>query len=240
MNAIIMKVSRMNIRGTHCIFLFGVLILISLATGCSSDAKTMTYDVNSEITGEEKEDILGTVNDRIYEDVERGNEKEELTKLSAIYKGGKEVSVPEGRYNIFGIQAGVLTLLDENGEPWLKETLNESGVTVSLLETDIIHADAGFDNVTITKAEENNEPLFTKGIWEVGTDIDPGTYKVFIGYGHGFLEIFEEGKEPRVYEIMGNMVGETQTDIHKVITFEEGQKIRVKGSVRYEELDSDD
>src|SRR5699024_10858282 len=193
-----------------------------------------------EITGEEKEDILGTVNNRIYEDVERGNEKEELTKLSAIYKGGKEVSVPEGRYNIFGIQAGVLTLLDENGEPWLKETLNESSVTVSLLETDIIHADAGFDNVTITKAEENNEPLFTKGIWEVGTDIDPGTYKVFIGYGHGFLEIFEEGKEPRVYEIMGNMVGETQTDIHKVITFEEGQKIRVKGSVRYEELDSDD
>ncbi|HLQ71232.1 MAG TPA: hypothetical protein VK142_05485 [Bacillota bacterium] len=54
------------------------------------------------------------------------------------------------------------------------------------------------------------------------------------------MEIFEEGKEPRVYEIMSNMVGQTKTDIHKVITLEEGQKIRVTGAVRYEELDSDD
>jgi len=63
---------------------------------------------------------------------------------------------------------------------------------------------------------------------------------MFIEYSHGFLEIFEEGKEPRVYEIMSNMVGQTKTDIHKVITLEEGQKIRVTGAVRYEELDSDD
>lgn len=242
MRNIIMKNNRCFYKG----LLLSVFILCFL-TGCSAAAKTSTYDVEREITGEEKDELLGTVYDRIYEQVERGNEQEEPTLLTGIYTGGKDATVPEGRYVISGSQGGLITILDEDGNVWLKEALFGGSIVVSLLDTDTVHADAGFDEfVSITKAEELDEPLLTTGIWEVGIDIDPGTYKFFSEGGHGFIQVFEKGASPRVYEIIGGLmyeqVGEKfeiiDTGIYKKITIEEGQKIRVTGvAARFEEFE---
>lgn len=231
MSAIIMKRNRKNRRIRGIIFPFGLFILLIIMAGCSSEAETSTFDVESEITGKEKEEILGTVNDRIYENVERGDEKGEATILSAIYRGGKDESVPEGRYEIYGTQAGVITIFDEDGEPWLEEVLGTSTetVTVSLLDTDSVHADGGFESVSIAKAEEQADTQLTNGVWEVGEDIKPGMYKMYSESGHGNVLIFAEGEDPRVYEIIGGMVSETETDIYKKVTLEEGELIRITG-----------
>lgn len=229
------------------IFLLGfILIALCFLAGCSSLAKTSTYDVHSEIVGEEKDEIIGVVNERIYENVERGHEKEEPTILSAIYRGGKDATVQEGRYVITGSQAGVITLLDEEGTVWFKELLFGNQITVSLLETDTVHADAGFDDfVSITKAEEWTEPFLTNGIWEVGKDIEAGIYKFFTEGGHGFMHIYEKNKSPRLYEMIGEPIDDEvdQTykaigkEIYKEITLREGQHIRVTGTtVHYEKL----
>lgn len=156
--------------------------------------------------------------------------------------------MPEGRYVITGAQGGLITILDEAGNIWLKEMLlgMEDSITVSLLETDTVHADAGFDEyVSIAKAEESDEPLLTRGIWEVGIDIEPGTYKFFSDHGYGFIQVFEEGKSPRVYEIIGDSSNEQEEeqleeidiDLYKQITIETGQKIRITGvPVMYEKV----
>lgn len=235
MKNIIMKNNRPFDKG---FFLSILVIVICFLVGCSAAAKTSTYDVESEIMGKEKEDLLGQVHDRIYEKVERGNEQEEPVLLTGIYAGGQDASVSEGRYVISGSQGGVITLLDEDGNVWLKEALLGDSIVVSLLDTDTVHADAGFDEfVSITKADDWHEPFLTTGIWEVGVDIEPGTYKFFSEGGHGFIQVFEEGVSPRVYEIIGGIyderVGdklvETDTGIYKKITLEEGQHIRVTG-----------
>lgn len=242
MKNIIMKNNRLFYTGLF------FAILICFLTGCSSAAETSTYDVESEITGEEKDEILGIVYDRIYEKVERGNEKEEPTLLTAIYRGGKDATVPEGRYVISGSQGGLITVLDKDGNVWLKEALLGDSIVVSLLDTDTVHADAGFDEfVSITKAEEWDGLFLTTGIWEVGVDIEPGTYKFFSDGGHGFIQVFEEGKLPRVYEIIGGMMYEQVGDqfeeidmgIYKKITIEEGQKIRVTGvAAKFEKIEN--
>src|SRR5699024_211191 len=230
-----------NNRAIHHRRILLILIMVSgFLSGCSAAAKTSTYDVHSEITGEEKDQILGTAYNRLYEKVERGNEKQDPTILSAIYLGGKDATVPEGRYVITGSQGGLITILDADGNVWLKEALLGDHITVSLLDTDTVHADAGFDEyVSIKKAEEWTEPFLTTGTWEVGVDIEPGTYKFYSEGGYGFIQIYEAGTSPRLYEIIGGVYDEERDivnpNIYKEITVTEGQQIRVTGTtVKYE------
>lgn len=44
----------------------------------------------------------------------------------------------------------------------------------------------------------------TAGIWEVGKDIEAGNYSVIPGtdFAFGYLQIFEEGEPPRVFEFL--------------------------------------
>src|SRR5699024_5039541 len=85
MRDITMKINRFNIGTDKVFLLIFLLLFMSRTVRCFQAAKTSTMDVNSEIMGEEKEAIIGNVNDLNYEQVERGNEKLEETTLTAIY-----------------------------------------------------------------------------------------------------------------------------------------------------------
>ncbi|WP_040977852.1 hypothetical protein [Oceanobacillus jeddahense] len=66
----------------------------------------------------------------------------------------------------------------------------------------------------------------TAGISEVGKGIEPGSYSIALEEGDaaGYLEIFEEGESPKVFEVLVNPL---EPDID--VTLREGQKIRISG-----------
>lgn len=64
-------------------FLIIVLICLFVLAGCSQNSpkskKVLSYQENSEIIGEEKEEIIGEISDTMYESIDRSNaEAEEI------------------------------------------------------------------------------------------------------------------------------------------------------------------
>ncbi|WP_172370587.1 hypothetical protein [Sporosarcina jiandibaonis] len=215
--------------------LFAVLLVLA---GCGSILNAPTYnnmtdaEKNSEIVGEEKDEIVGKVSQTIFDTVDRNNSKGQNIETGEIEKSGMEVNVPEGRYEIFAGEAGNVFIYDEQGDLLIREMFDrfygvDSSLTVDLSENHTIFFDGGLEGATVRHAETKLSNSLSPGIWEVGLDINAGNYIVttddrLVGY----LQVFDPGKEVRVYELVGGGSLQTKSDVQLV----EGQKLKITGT----------
>lgn len=204
-----------------------VTCLLFLA-GCQAPSEqSLQYQENYEITGKEKEEILKNTSDSIYISINRDNTKAQEETIDAIYNEGKDVLLPEGRYQITGRLTGNVFIYDEQESLLFHDLiapppLGVESITVDMDGRNILHVD-GFEQVNIIPVDTKLSTELTTGIWEVGKDIKAGTYSV-TGNDLGYLEVFEQGAPPRIYEVIG---GESQSETD--LELKNGQKLRITG-----------
>lgn len=135
-----------------------------------------------------------------------------------------------GRYMITGYPTGNIFVYDEKGDLVLSEIVGSyagpGSLTIDIQSGYTVRADGGYDSVEITPVPTALATDLTAGLWEVGLDIEPGEYEIALDTKYGYLHVFEEGKEPRVFELIGGEIA--KSDGH--VTLEEGQVIRVTGT----------
>ncbi|WP_188734472.1 hypothetical protein [Oceanobacillus neutriphilus] len=220
------------------IYFLIVLICLFVLIGCSQQSskseKVLSYQENSEIIGEEKEEIVGEVSDTMYESIDRSNAEAEEFIIGPVSREGEEITPPEGRYNVgFGFsddfQSGRVLVYDEE-DTLLIEALLDDGyglrsITVDLNGSHTVYTDGVEELILIPKETKSSNEL-TTGISEVGKDIEPGNYSVATDLedGIGYLEIFEEGEQPQVFEVLINPL---EPDID--VELKEGQKVKITG-----------
>ncbi|SHF94626.1 hypothetical protein [Ornithinibacillus halophilus] len=196
--------------------------------GCQQPSeKVLRYDENKEIIGEEKDEIIGEVSDTIYESIDRSNSNSEEIFLEHLDANGAEVVPPEGRYMISGGQSGRILVYDENDVLMFEAVRDDfqgvGGITIDLNGSHKVYVDGvEFAHIMPVPTQISNE--LTTGIWEVGTDIEAGTYEVSTEFGFGDIQLFEEGESPRLYEILG---GSSDSTIE--LDLKEGQKVKING-----------
>lgn len=187
--------------------------------------KINAYHDNSEVIGDEKDEMVADISHTIYESIDREQTQSDFITVQVIDKEGEEVQVPEGRYMISGIAAGTVTVRDKQGDilyetPLVSEGIGIGMVTLDLTEDHVIHVD-GFEEAFIQPAEDLPPNELGAGIWEVGKDIEPGKYTAQ-GSEYGYLQLFQEEKSPKVYEFHGEHL---QDPIHMELVA--GQKIKI-------------
>ena len=216
------------------LLLYFSVLLVLVGCGRILNAPTYNnitaYEKNSEIVGEEKEEIVGKVSQTIFDQVDRDNSEGEYVETGVIEKSGMEVSVPEGRYEIFAGAAGNVFIYDEQGDLLIREMFDrfygvDSSLTVDLSESHTIFFDGGLEGATIRHAETKISNNLTPGIWEVGLDIEAGDYTITTDNLVGYLQVFEPDKEVRVYELVGGGTTQTKSNVQLV----EGQKLKITG-----------
>lgn len=212
--------------------LMGVILGLSLLASCNplqqaESEKTNKYIQNFEITGMEKEEIIGDINPAIYTRVNRSNEGAKAVSIPIVPKDGKEVQLSTGRYVVTGYPVGNIFVHDKQGELILSEIVGDyagsSSLTIDIDSSYTIRADGGYDSVEITPVPTLLNDVLTAGVWEVGTDIAAGTYEITIGYRYGYLHILEQGKDPSLYELIGGTLGKSISQID----LKDGQILRV-------------
>jgi hypothetical protein len=206
--------------------IIGSLLLI--LSGCQEPSeKVLHYQENYEIIGTERDEIISNVSDTLYDSIDRSNSGAKEIVIDAIYKHGKKVTPPEGRYQIYGSLTGNVHIRDHQGELVLYELIGPSPYGVESITVDLNGSQTvevgGFEQVSIMPVATESSHELTAGIWEVGRDIEPGHYKV-TGQSLGHLQIFEQGTSPQVYEVIG---GDTQST--STVQLKEGQKLRITG-----------
>lgn len=215
-----------------------MLLMMSglLLVGCSRYINAPTFqnvtpaEKNGEMMGIEKDVLVGEMSDTIFEEIDRSFKMEEPLETGVIEKSGMEVKVPEGRYTIYGGRAGSVSIYDEQGKSLMKETFDQyygvMSLTVDLSERHTIFFNGGFEGATITYPEERVPNELTTGIWSVGEDIDAGEYLFSTSGLIGYVQVFERGKEVRVYELLGREPANSKSNIR----LENGQKIKLTGA----------
>lgn len=217
--------------------LFLVLIIgLFVLSGCGQEPSeiVLAYQENSEIIGSEKDSIIGEVSDTIYDSIDRSNAKAKEIFLGPIEGQGVDITPPEGRYRISADmppdgmpQSGRILVHDEEGVLLLSEIIDYSfagSLTVDLSGSHTVHID-GLDYAMLIPEETKVSDDLSAGIWEVGKDIAAGNYSIFpTDSGFGDLQIFEEGKSPRLFEFL-NTSPETAVELE----LKEGQKLKITG-----------
>lgn len=208
------------------------ILFYTILSGCQftkskSVEKELRYVENSEIIGAEKEKLIGKVHEAIYEKMDRSNTGVESVNIPLVPQEGVEINLPDGRYTITGHPAGNILLYDRAGDLILRELVGSyagvSSLTIDIAESYTLRADGGYDSINITPTTTQLLNDLSAGIWHVGIDIEPGIYKATTAYGLGYVQIFEEGKEPLLYEFLGGNLANTES----VLQLKEGQIIRV-------------
>ena len=193
----------------------------------------MAYEQDGELLHEEKAEILERMSVPQKEEAERVlTNGEQIVAEMENNERFHEFQVPTGRYKIEdgGGSAGNVSVHNEAGELLFHDILYGPPfapyeITVTIDETDTISFD-GFDILLLTPFPKEFTATISSGIWEVGLDIEPGTYQIIPTMpGIATIELFSEEAEPRVYEVIGDDVeGATIT-----LSLEEGDILRVTG-----------
>ncbi|MDN4606268.1 hypothetical protein [Sporosarcina highlanderae] len=213
-------------------FIATASLTVGIISGCNefpevSSEIVAPYEKNYEIVGSEKDSLLDSNHPAIYKTVDRENKGVEPVMIPVVPIEGKEVSLKTGRYIITGYPVGNIFIYDENRNLLLTELVGSyAGVrslTVDIDASYTVRADGGYDSVQITPVSTSLSTDLSAGLWNVGQDIESGDYDIAIELGYAYLHVFEEGKEPIVYELIGGTVG--KTDGH--VKLKEGQMLRV-------------
>ncbi|WP_143469649.1 hypothetical protein [Lentibacillus sediminis] len=197
-----------------------------LAQGAVSD-KVAAYEDNIEITGEEKEEMLEGVSETVTQISDRSNVEAEEVVIGAVSDGGEEVRVTPGRYQITGNVTGNVVIRDEAGDVLIEEILGSyygvESITADLTESHVIEVD-GLDQVSVVPVATEMSTELGAGIWQVGTDIAPGSYSITSPNGFGYLQVFQPNEDVHVYEVIGGEFAATESTVELT----EGQTLRIK------------
>ncbi|WOV88185.1 hypothetical protein QWT69_03400 [Sporosarcina oncorhynchi] len=204
-----------------------------LLAGCNPMQEKPTdaavdYMEDFQLSGTEKDELIGTIHPAVYQTVNRDNVGLEPMSIPVVPKEGEEVQVPTGRYMITGYPVGNVFIYDEKKELILTEIVGSyagsGSLTVDLDASYTIRVDGGYESVELTPVPTilNTESV-TTGLWTVGLDIEAGKYEATIEGGYGYLMILEEGEEPLLYELIGGTVGKSMSRVE----LKDGQVVRV-------------
>ena len=219
---------------------FSVVLLV----GCHSKTdEAAAYDENGELLNEEKAVILERFDEPRVETTERppANPDESIVVEMENGEMSHAFQVPAGRYAIAdatGMSAGNVYVHSEDEELLFHDTLygpvySTYVIAITLEETDTISFD-GLEGIVLQPLSTQYTNEIFSGVWEVGLDIEPGTYHVKPTVsGIGNLELFSDDEEPRVFEIIG-LEAEGETGLEVDATFvtlplAEGDTLRVTG-----------
>lgn len=209
----------------NIIWISKILVCLLIVSGCQQQTdKVQQYQTNYEIIGDERDDIIGEISNTIYDSIDRNNSEATEMMIDVIDQYGETIILPRGRYHISGHAAGTVEITDKQGKELMNEVYGGSvhGITVDLNGEHAVHID-GFDEVFITPVETQITKELHAGIWEVGKDIAPGKY-IASGYGLGYIQIFEHGSTPRVFEVIGGL-SETKVELD----LKKNQKMKIIG-----------
>lgn len=211
----------------------GVLfICMLLLSGChnlqgSKSDKKIVYADNYEIIGTTRDQIIGTVYPAIFTTVDRSNTEAKRTYGPVPTKNGVKLNIETGRYALTGYPSGNIYIYDKDNNLLAQEIVGDKAgvptLTADIDSTYSIVLDGGYNTVTILPVKTELSTELTAGIWDVGLDIEPGDYTISIPAGHGFVQILEQGKDPRLFELMAGGL----TNSKSLIQLKEGQKVRV-------------
>ncbi|MED3552085.1 hypothetical protein [Cytobacillus praedii] len=196
--------------------------------GCQqASEKIITYQENYEIVGKEKDEMINNTSETIYESIDRSNLDAKEVIIDPIYKDGEDVILPRGRYEIGGHITGNVYIHDEHGKLLFHDILGTGplgveSITVDVNGSHIVHVD-GFEQAYIMPVTTQLSSELSSGIWEVGKDIEEGSYTV-TGSGLGYLQIYEQGESPQVFEVIGGD-SHTASKVH----IKDGQKLKISG-----------
>ncbi|MGG0642422.1 hypothetical protein ABE021_00570 [Sporosarcina gallistercoris] len=209
-----------------------MLFVCVLVAGCQAKQtpateQTVRYEQNSEVTGDEKEELIKSVNPAIFTTVDRNNREAQAVSVPVVPKSGKVLKLKTGRYMISGYPTGNISIFDSEGELILREIVGDyagaRSLTVSVEESYTIQADGGYDSVEVVLSPTSLLTELTAGVWEVGTDIQAGTYTISLDHGYGYLQILEKEKDTILYELIGGTIGRTES----TVKLKMGQWLRV-------------
>lgn len=193
---------------------FMVLLIVA---ACSAPPKE---ESSFEITGKEKEKIIGQYTDRFLEPINRDN----ITGFHEML-GGKFENFSTSRYNFEAYSGGLLLVYDEEDNLIFKEVMDHGNFLVELdLWEDYTVEISGFRELYVMQVGTNPSQELFSGIWQVGLDIEAGNYTM-TGEGHGYVQIFDANNQTQVFEVIGNDYVNTRSDV----VLKEGQKIRING-----------
>ncbi|WP_432359944.1 hypothetical protein [Sporosarcina sp. UB5] len=210
----------------------GLFVCMLLLSGCHNLQGTKTenkivYVDNYEIIGTTRDEIIGTVHPAIFTTVDRSNTEAKRTYGPMPTKRGAKLTIEAGRYVLTGYPSGNIYIYDKDDNLLVREIVGEKvgapTLTADIDSTFSIVFDGGYNTVTIQPVRTELSTELTTGIWDVGLDIEPGNYTISIPYGYGFVQIFEEGKEPRLFELLGGELTSSESRLQ----LKEGQKVRV-------------
>ncbi|WP_060210125.1 hypothetical protein [Sporosarcina koreensis] len=209
-----------------------IIISMLLLSGCHNlqgtrSNKITAYAENYEIIGTTRDEIIGTVHQAIFTTVDRSNKEAKRTYGPMPTKKGAKLNIETGRYALTGYPSGNIYIYDNDDNLIVQEIVGEKAgvptLTVDIDSTFSIVFDGGYNTVTIQPVKTELSTELTAGIWDVGLDIEPGTYTISIPYGYGYVQIFEEGKDPQLFEMMGGELTGSQSQVQ----LKEGQKVRI-------------
>ena len=213
--------------------LIGIFMCMLILSGChnlhgkNSEMIRSVYADNYEITGTARDKIIGEVHPAIFTTVDRSNREAKRKYAPMPRKDGAKVNVEAGRYVLTGYPTGNIFIYDEDDNLLVREIVGDKAgvptLTADIDSTFTILFDGGYDTVTIIPVKTELSTELTTGIWDVGLDIEPGNYTISIPDGYGFVQIFEEGKDPQLFELMGGELTGSQSQVQ----LKEGQKVRV-------------
>lgn len=208
------------------VIIVATIVSLFILTGCIQQLsdKVLSYQENYELIGDERVEIIGNISNTIYESIDRSNSEATELIIDPIFQEGNDVILPEGRYAIAAQIAGNVFVRDEAGELLFHDIIapppfGVGKVTFDVNGKHIVHVD-GFEQVFITPVATQLSNELSPGIWEVGKDIEEGSYTV-TGDGFGYLQIFQQGEEPKVYELLG------ATNQEITLHLKEGQKVKI-------------
>lgn len=210
----------------------GIFICMLLLSGChnlqgTNSEMRSAYADNYEITGTTSDEIIGKVHQAIFTTVDRSNKEAKRIYGTVPTKEGVKLNVASGRYELSGYPSGNIFIYDKDDNLLAREIVGEKAgvpsLTADIDSTFSIHFDGGYNTVTIAPVETMLSTELTAGIWDVGLDIEPGDYTMSISQGHGYVQIIEEGKDPRLFELLGGGL----TNSKSLVQLKEGQKVRV-------------
>lgn len=215
------------------------LVLASglMLAACSTDDGTVEEDATN---AEPTESVVDTEEESEESSGAQGAMSDTLSGVRNLEDGQYVVGedVPAGRYVITGQEPGNLMIENnENRNTSIMETLNDEDIdmgvpsaTVDLTEGDEIEL-MGLELTTFTPVKERTRSdVLTTGTWDVGTDIEPGSYevtttgsksgKIMVYEGIGELPLVDQPIDPE-----GELGPESVT-----LELEEGQQVIVSVS----------
>ncbi|WP_252502308.1 hypothetical protein [Sporosarcina sp. Marseille-Q4943] len=219
---------RFNAKG----MLIGISICMLFLSGCHNlqgkkSEMISVYAENYEITGSTRDEIIGKVHQAIFTTVDRSNEEAKRMYGAVPTKKGVTLNIEAGRYELTGYPSGNIFIYDKDDNLLVREIVGEKAgvptLTADIDSTFSIFFDGGYNTINIEPVATMLSTELTAGIWDVGLDIEPGNYTMSIPNGHGFVQIFEEGTDPRLFELLGGGL----TNSKSLVQLKEGQKVCV-------------